>query len=765
MPRNTRIFPIILAGTLLSASCGFTARRAFDRGTKLYQNGKYAEASIEFRRAVQKDPKFGEAYLKLGLAELKQGSPQAAAEALRHATALMPDREEPKAELAELYINSYLADPHKLAGFYDQASLFTNELISKDPNSFDGWRLKGYLAIADNKPKAAIDNFRRANQIHPGRADVVSMLVQNLFRDGQSEAGESLASGFLESHKDYGPLYDILYAHFSEQKRSDDAENILKRKIANNPGNSFFVTQLCRHYWTMGRRELAAPLISKITSQREKFPQGNLDAGNFYADSGDWNDAAIAYQAGIRTNPKDKLAYQKRLATVLLAAGKRPEAEKTLDEILKDHPDEDDARASRASLRIASGSPQELDRAIGEFKILAEKQPSNLNYAYQLGKAYELKGSDESAKAQYLAILRANNSDARTLDSLCHLYLREQRFADAKRYSDMWLALDSRNPSARLVESAGLAGLGNYEQTRAVLTNLIRDYPTLDGAYLQLGLLDIQEKQYADAEALFRKHYHSGQGDIRLLKGMVEMYAAQDQWDKAVAVIQKELEMSPQSIELNRLLAETAARARRFELAIAQYQKLQQIQPGAADIPLQLGLLYAAKGLQEQALTQFQLAQKANPKDSLPPALSGRVLEQLGRRQEAIASYRESVRLDAGNASVLNNLAFALADSNSDLDEALQMARQAVQKEPGNLDFTDTLGWVYLKRKDVPSAVEIFRNLSKKQPQNASFRIHFAAALLENGDKESAHEELSAAQTLNPSLDQQVQIKQLLTRM
>src|ERR1700732_4213157 len=115
-----RTLPVIvsLVAALLSASCGFTARRAFDRGTKLCERGQYSEASIEFRRAIQKDPKFGEAYLKLGLTELKQGSTEAAADALQHAVALMPERAESKAELAQLYINSYLADPRHPAGLY-----------------------------------------------------------------------------------------------------------------------------------------------------------------------------------------------------------------------------------------------------------------------------------------------------------------------------------------------------------------------------------------------------------------------------------------------------------------------------------------------------------------------------------------------------------------------------------------------------------------------------------------------------------------------
>ena len=763
---NKTISSIILAGLLLSAACGLTARRAFDRGTKLYEKGHYAEASIEFRSAIQKDPNFGEAYLKLGLNELKQSKPIPAADAMRHALALMPDRAEPKAQLAEIYINTYLAEPRNLAGLYQQASQFTNDLLSKDPNSFSGWRLKGYLAIADNKPKEAIENFKRANQIQPNQPDVISLLVQNLFRDGQFEPGESLAFGFLETHKHYGPLYDMLYAHFMELKRPADAENVLKKKIANNPGNSFFVTQLCRHHWSIGKREQALALLRQITSRPEEFPRGNLDAGNFYADSADWADAANAYQAGIQANPKDKITYQKRLATVLLSAGRRAETEKTLDEILKDHPDDDDARASRAALRVASGIPQELDHAIADFKSLVDQQPSNVKYAYQLGRAYELKGAEDAAKAQYLAILRLNDSDIATLDSLSHLYLREQRYADAKRYSEMWLAIDSVNPSARLVQSASLAGLGNYEQTRAVLLRLTQDYPKLEGAYLQLGLLDVQEKRYDEADVLFRKHYQPGQGDVRLLKGMLELYTARAQWDQGIAVVQRELEASPNSAELHRLLAETAGRARRFDLAIEQYQKVQQLQPAASpDIPFQLGLLYDAKGQLDQALIQFETARRMNARDPLPLALLGKVLEQSGRRQEAIGNYRESLRLDPGNASVMNNLAFALAETNGDLKEALQMALRAVQKSQDNPEFTDTLGWVYFKKKDIPSALQVFQKLRQRQPKNASFRIHLAMAYLQNGDSSSAHHELVAAEELHPSIEQQSEIKQLLSRM
>jgi len=46
---------------------------AFNRGEAFYEKGKYAEAKLEFKNAIQVDPEFTEAYYKLGMAEFKQG--------------------------------------------------------------------------------------------------------------------------------------------------------------------------------------------------------------------------------------------------------------------------------------------------------------------------------------------------------------------------------------------------------------------------------------------------------------------------------------------------------------------------------------------------------------------------------------------------------------------------------------------------------------------------------------------------------------------
>jgi cytochrome c-type biogenesis protein CcmH/NrfG len=435
-----------ITAVLLGTTGCYSDNHYVARGDKFFSERKYEDATLAYRKAIQKNPGFGEAYLKLGSAELQRGNVQPAESALQRAIVLMPDRMEPVAELADLYMTSYLADPGKPAALYEKISKLVFQLLQKDPNSFSGLRISGYLAMSDNHPKEAIDKFTRANQIRPDQADVLTMLVENLFVDGQADAGESLAERFLEKHANYGPLYDILYAHFKDAKRPDQAEKILKLKVANNPRESFFVIQLCRHYWNSGKREQAEGLLGELAAHPDRFTNPYLDAGGFYAEVQDLNGATRAYEAGMRAKPKEKLVYQKHLARTLLAAGKRSEAETLLGEILKDHPDDEAARASLAALHLANGTPGDLTKAISELKSLIAQKPDNIDYRYQLGRAYEMTGDENSAKDEYLAAIRLRGDQGPSLLALAHMFLREERFGDAQRYADAVPDVDGSEP-------------------------------------------------------------------------------------------------------------------------------------------------------------------------------------------------------------------------------------------------------------------------------------------------------------------------------
>jgi predicted Zn-dependent protease len=98
----------------------------------------------------------------------------------------------------------------------------------------------------------------------------------------------------------------------------------------------------------------------------------------------------------------------------------------------------------------------------------------------------------------------------------------------------------------------------------------------------------------------------------------------------------------------------------------------------------------------------------------------------------------------------------------SNLEDALALARKAVAKEPGNSQYADTVGFIYLKKRDFASALQIFDKLSRRYPNEGGFRYHLALALVESGRKQEGERELRAAIAADPALAGQSGVSDLL---
>jgi len=89
-----RIWLVVLTvlGALTSCSRdpNVVKKKYVESGNRYFQSGKYKEASIMYRNALQKDQKYGEAYYRLALTELKQQRPQNAVGFLVRALDTLP---------------------------------------------------------------------------------------------------------------------------------------------------------------------------------------------------------------------------------------------------------------------------------------------------------------------------------------------------------------------------------------------------------------------------------------------------------------------------------------------------------------------------------------------------------------------------------------------------------------------------------------------------------------------------------------------------
>lgn len=761
----------LLGGWSCSRDPNVAKQKYLESGNRYFQKGKLKEAAIMYRNALRKDPKFGEAYYRLGLNQLRMGQQYwlEAVRALRRAVETLDKPElqaDARVKLADLLLMFYLADSRRSAALRDEIKGLIDQLLARDPNSVDGLRVYGYLLLrGDNNAKEAIVQLRRAHQIKPFEPPVVLALVQALIQEGQQSEGEALGKELIERAKSFSPIYDLLLSEYVRSNRPAEAEAILKLKVANHPKQSLPLIQLAGFYARAGRREDMRAALERLTSNPKDYPDAYRRVGDFYLAMREFDTAVRYYQQGAKAHPGQATTFQLLMAEALVAQGKPADASRVVDQVLKEKPNHDVAKAIRASLMIDPAHPEQVRTAVTELQALVSRMPKNAVLRFNLARALAARGDIDQARTQLQEAVKIDPSYLAPRLVLSRFHLARGEFAQALQTTQEMLELDPRNLDARLVRAQALASSGNTARARLELIEILQTNPNLPEAHLQLALVNVHEKKYKEAEEVFLKLQRAHPADLRAVLGLSEVYALQGLHEKAVALLKAELARQPERTDLAVGLANMQVRARQYDDAIAGFKKLLERNPKSPELHVQIAEASRLKGDMPTAVEYFRKARDLSPNDPRPYLPLGILLDTLGRRAEARSVYEQVLKLQPDQPIALNNLAFILAETGGDLDQALTLAQRARQKLPQDPNVADTLGWIYIKKNLSDNAIEIFRDLVGKLPKNSTYRYHFGMALYQKGDKPSARRELQAALQSKPSPEEAVKIKELLAKL
>jgi len=130
--------------------------------------------------------------------------------------------------------------------------------------------------------------------------------------------------------------------------------------------------------------------------------------------------------------------------------------------------------------------------------------------------------------------------------------------------------------------------------------------------------------------------------------------------------------------------------------------------------------------------------------------------------QKAIPHYQILLSKQAGNSILLNNLAWAYSQVNED-SKALMMAEKAHGIAPESGTVADTYGYILLKSGDVEKSLVILNSAIGKKPNVFIIQLHFAEALIANGQNQEAHDLLQSLAG-KPGIKQE-QINRLLKKI
>ncbi|MBI3471804.1 MAG: tetratricopeptide repeat protein [Candidatus Solibacter usitatus] len=782
MRRCTGICCLLIVAVSCNRDPEVRKAKYLERGNKYMDAGRLREASILYRRALKLDPRYGAAYYRLGLLEQRQDRWYNAGLALRRAAELLPEgaeRVDARIQLADILV-IYLETMQRDSALLQELDQLSQELLDRDPKSYQGHCLRGRWAAvkaaasweigqrgaASEHRATAIEEFRIAGGIRPGRPEVLVPLARCLWDQDRRQEAEKLLLDLVATEKHSITAYSDLARYYGAEGRAKELEQILIRAEQDNSAHYPFAIERAVLYHSLKRDAEAVAVLEALKRRARDYPDAYQAAGDVCLRIGKPDDAIRQYEEGIRAIPREKLRFRKLIVQALLAQGKSLQATRVNESILKEFPEDIDSLVLRSATRIDAG---DLQKAIAELAQLERRAPDNAVVHYHLGRAQAANGQRDAARLQFAEASRYGPRFLPPRIALAGIEMEVDEWGRALALSEEILTLDRRSLQGQLIRAQAYRGMKKYPEARAVLRGLMAAEANSADALLELGRLEEAEGRPREAEAAYRASYAADPRSLRGLQAITAMRTASGDGKAVLRILQQEIEKAPDRNDLRAEYADTALRLGLYSLAEQGYKELMKRLSGDAKatgaLHLRLGEVYGRSGDPARAIEHLEKARQILPAHAVVLNNLAVAYEMAGRRKEAAEYFEASLKENDDNGVALNNLACYILDNGGDVDRALTLAQRARQKLPDRPEITDTIGWIYYHKNLLDSALEIFEKLSANHPKQPSFRYHLGAALLKKGDRARARKELQQALASQPSADEAQRIRALLERM
>ena len=151
----------------------------------------------------------------------------------------------------------------------------------------------------------------------------------------------------------------------------------------------------------------------------------------------------------------------------------------------------------------------------------------------------------------------------------------------------------------------------------------------------------------------------------------------------------------------------------------------------------------------ENLLTSLEAKVKANPKDSKSWLILARSYKTIGRYAAAVDAFRRVEPLLAQDAALLNDYAYALAQTNNGdfSGQALSLLQQALKLAPDDAQTLFLLGVAANERGDISAVIDYWGRLQVQLEPNSEDEKMLSAALIKLREQLNAGAPLSEKST------------------
>ena len=747
------VFAVLLSAALTGCSSDpqAEARKHLDRGNQQATNKKFPEAIIEYRRAVQADPRLGEARLQLAHAYASTGDGINALREYVRAADLLPENVD-----AQERAGAYLL----LANQFTDAQGLADRMLQRDGNSVEAHILKANALAGLKDVEGAVSTFEKAVALDPQRSTTYAELGALRMTTGNREAAEAAFRKAIEIEPNSATAHLALSNFLLATGQASAAEQEIRRALEIDAKNLVANRAIAMHYLMTGRAPAAEPHL-KLVADMSPGPEAKYFLAEYYLRRGEL-DAARATLSPMQADATTFVGASIRLARVEVIAKKNDVAHRVLESVLAREPKNADALITLGKLQLSEGNSV---NALSTLQTAVEADPRSIDAQLMLAETHALRGSVKEATSAYNEALKIDGGHVAARLGLARLQINNGQAADAVPLALKIVADNPRNGEARLLLLHGLIAVGDVPQATHQLDVLMKAAPNDADVQTAAGMLATMKNDTAAARQAYGRALEVNPRSYQALAGLLTAEMRSKQFGNAKSLIEQQLAARPDDANVLMMAAQTYnAIGDAFEMEKA-LKKTVEVDPQSLQAYAMLGKMYYQQGRLDLARRELETYVNRAPNSVPANTMLGTILQLQGKNDDAKGRYTKALQVDPRAAVAANNLAWIDANANGNLDLALQMAQTAKSRLPNRHEVDDTLGWIYYKKGLSSMAIESLNQSVQKQPENPSYNYHLALAHHQGGNKEEAKKYLQKALKSNANFAGADEARKLLESM
>jgi tetratricopeptide (TPR) repeat protein len=692
---------------LLAAGCSSDPNKEkhayLNSGDKYYQSGKYQEAAIQFRNAIEIDPRLAAAHWQLARAYLRLGNSEAAYHELTETVTLEPGNPDAQLELAVLLLARRQ---------YNEAQAAAQTALKLAPNSARAHAILGEKYILTHDRQNAVQELRKTVDADPQRVQGYAALGAAYLAAGQIADGEAAYKKGVEVNPRSVQAHLALGQFWYSQRKLTDAEAEMRTAAGLDPHAVLPRLFLARMLLATDRLNDAEKLYTELKTVAPDDPRAYQALGLFYSSSGQKEKAAAEFQSVLASKPKD-VAVEGNLIEVLIDLKRIKEARVLDEKVLRRNPVDPQGLLSNGRMLIAEGKYQEASAAL---QTAVKSEPNCARCYYFLGTAQTALGLTDLAKASLARARQLSPQMSGAAAALARLDIQS----------------------------------GDYDEALQLAGGALKSNPDLVSAYVTEARALISKGDLPKAEGRLEEALKRDGASLPALATLLSLDMRQGKTQAAVPRISKLVEQYPQNPGLRVLLGVAYLNLKDLDKSEANVRQALALDPKTKDAYALLANIDLARGAAELAKTHFRAAIEANPSGLTNYVALESQYEREGNWVEAKKLFETAHQLDPASPVVANRLANLYLDHGGDVNVAVSLAQIAKQRMPDSPVAIDTLGWAYYKLGSAKAAVAQLTESVQKSPHNPVFQYHLGMAYLADGRLDMAGQSLQRALTSDP---------------